>query len=437
MDDGRATEAAQGSRSASRLAILYTPPTPGTALASRGGVSPSVHPWSLPRPEVRLVPDPLRSRTGVAFALVIALLGASAGACGEAPPGGGAGEATSPPPAYRAAPLLSPSGSGTDRLLQAVSPVSAEVIWVSGHGGRWGRSLDGGATWESGVVPGQDSLQFRDVHAVHADTALLLSAGPGELSRIYRTVDGGGNWAEVWRNRDPDAFYDCLDLWAPEAAGAPRRGVAFSDAVDGRFGILVSEDGGATWALLPEGAIPAAQEGEGGFAASGTCVLNHGPRHGWIGTGAAPSPRVLRTRDGGRSWEAAPTPLPGGDFSGITSLAFRDSLTGWAFGGNLGEPGGRSVNVARTTDGGATWTATTPSRMAGALYGGVVVPGTDPPVLVTVGPAGADLSLDGGGSWTALDSVPYWGLGFASAEAGWLVGPGGRITRVDLRLERP
>lgn len=337
---------------------------------------------------------------------------------------------------YQATPILTAAASGTDRLLQAVSPVSGEVVWVSGHGGRWGRTLDGGATWESGVVPGQDSLQFRDVHAVHADTALLLSAGSGELSRIFRTVDGGRSWTEVWRNRDPEAFYDCLDLWEPEAPGLPRRGVAFSDAVDGRLGILLTGDGGATWSPADPTTVPPAQEGEGGFAASGTCVITAGTHHGWIGTGAAPTPRVLRTGDAGRSWEAAPTPLPGGGFSGITSLAFRDSLTGWAFGGNLGEPDGRSDNVAITTDGGATWMSLTPSHMRGALYGGVVVPGTDPPVLVTVGPAGADLSLDGGGSWMPLDSVPYWGLGFTAPDAGWLVGPGGRITRVDLGLER-
>ena len=34
-------------------------------------------------------------------------------------------------------------------------------------------------------MPGADTLQFRDVHALDADRAWLLSAGPGELSRIY------------------------------------------------------------------------------------------------------------------------------------------------------------------------------------------------------------------------------------------------------------
>ncbi|MEE8486780.1 MAG: hypothetical protein V3S56_01330 [Gemmatimonadota bacterium] len=38
--------------------------------------------------------------------------------------------------------------------------------------------------------------------------------------------------------------------------------------------------------------------------------------------------------------------------------------------------------------------------------------------------------MDGGQIWSSLDTEAYWGLGFASTNAGWLVGPGGRITKV-------
>jgi photosystem II stability/assembly factor-like uncharacterized protein len=333
-----------------------------------------------------------------------------------------------------ASPLLVPQQSGTTQLLQAVSVVDERVIWVSGHGGTWARSRDGGTTWESGVVPGQDSLQFRDVHAVHADTALLLAAGPGERSRIFRTQDGGGTWTEVWRNLDPEGFFDCLDLWDP-VGSAPRRGLAFSDAVEGHFTVLLTEDAGLSWSALPAESLPPALDGEGGFAASGTCLVVVGDRHGWIGTGAGVAPRVLRTSDGGTTWQAAPSPLPAGEAAGIASLVFQDTLVGWAFGGNLGDPASRTDNVAVTTDGGATWTSGAPSRMPGAIYGAALAPGSDPAVLITVGPGGADLTLDGGGSWMALDSLSSWAVGFSSPSTAWLVGPAGRITRVDLNLE--
>jgi len=51
---------------------------------------------------------------------------------------------------------------------------------------------------------------------------------------------------------------------------------------------------------------------------------------------------------------------------------------------------------------------------------------------VAVGPGGAAYSADGGNVWVALDSSSYWSAGFASARAGWLVGPRGRIAKVSL-----
>ena len=88
-----------------------------------------------------------------------------------------------PPPPEEPAPTLAPQVSGTDQLLQAVSVVNASVVWASGHGGTYVRTTDGGTTWEAGMVPDADTLQFRDVHAFDANTAYLLGAGPGDMSR--------------------------------------------------------------------------------------------------------------------------------------------------------------------------------------------------------------------------------------------------------------
>ena len=70
--------------------------------------------------------------------------------------------------------------------------------------------------------------------------------------------------------------------------------------------------------------------------------------------------------------------------------------------------------------------------MAGALFGAVSVPGLRG-VAVAVGPAGADFTEDDGKSWQSLDTLSYWSAGFANAKAGWLVGPGGRIVKVEVR----
>ena len=107
--------------------------------------------------------------------------------------------------------VLTPQPSGTKVRLQAVSVSCEDVIWASGLEGTFVRSVDGGASWSSGVVRGAEELQFRDVHAVDADTAYLMSAGPGEASRIYKT-DGGESWKAQFVNDAPEAFFDCMDF---------------------------------------------------------------------------------------------------------------------------------------------------------------------------------------------------------------------------------
>ena len=322
-------------------------------------------------------------------------------------------------------PMLDIQSSGTTALLQAVSAASDRVAWVSGQAATVLRTTDGGDRWEPVVVPGAaaDSLQFRDVHAIDAKTAYLLAAGPGARSRIYKTTDGGATWERQFTNADSSAFYDCFAFWSAS------RGVVFSDAVDGRFIVRVTDDGGAHWRLVPAAALPPAQRGEGGFAASGTCVVALAGHRAWIGTGAADTTRVLATTDGGRSWWVAATPIAGGNFAGIAALAFRDSLHGMALGGMLGDPNARSDNVAQSEDGGRSWRLAGRPTFSGAVYGAAVMPGRSGS-LVAVGPKGLDYSTDDGASWNGLDSLAYWSVGFGSGSVGWAVGPLGRIVRI-------
>lgn len=320
---------------------------------------------------------------------------------------------------------LSPQQSGTTSLLQAVSVVSDRVAWVSGHRGTWARTLDGGETWHSGRVAGADTLQFRDVHAASADTAWLMSAGTGSLSRIFRTTDGGQTWHEQHVASHPQAFYDCMDF------ADSRNGGVFGDAVDGQLYLLGTSDG-VRWNRVPADRLPPALPGEGSFAASGRCLVAMPPNHAWVGMGNASATRVLMTHDRGSTWQVVTTPIVAGEGNGITSVAFRDTANGVVLGGTIGDPGAFSDNVARTSDGGRTWTLGSRPPFSGAIYGGVYVPGAGE-VLVAVGPKGMILSRDDARTWVWLDTLSYWSVGFASARAGWAVGPGGRIVKVELR----
>lgn len=315
-------------------------------------------------------------------------------------------------------PRLERQHTGTTARLQAVSIVNPEVVWVSGTGGTFARTQDGGTTWEARVVPGADSLEFRDVHAFDARRAVLLAAGPGERSRLYRTEDGGRSWTLVFTNREPRAFYDCIDF-------AGSFGVAVSDAVEGRFPLLRTRNGGRTWEPFePPGYERArALDGEGAFAASGTCLVVSEDGGFWLGT--ALGGRVLRATP--RGVEVAETPVVHGPTAGIASLAFRSERIGAAAGGDLGKPDDYLDNVAITRDGGRTWTRGGRPSFPGPVYGLAYGPG---PVLVAVGPRGAAWSRDDGATWQPLDGAEYWAAAFSPRGVGWLVGPEGRVVKM-------
>jgi photosystem II stability/assembly factor-like uncharacterized protein len=319
-----------------------------------------------------------------------------------------------------AQPVVTEQTSGTTALLIAVSPVDESVVWVGGAAGTWLRTTDGGTTWQTGQVTGADSLQFRDVHAVDANTAYLLSIGEGAQSRIYRTTDAGRTWTLQFTNTDPQGFYDCFDFWDA------RRGIVIGDVFDGAVAMLATTDG-TQWTRLPRDVVPSAPNGEGSFAASGTCLITREGGLAWVVASNAERGRVLHTADFGRTWNTFPLPITTRSGAGPQSISFRDAMNGMALGGgNSAQPD--DVLAVASTDGGKTWTPRTRPPLQRGVWGGVYVPGTT--TLVAVGPNGAVFTRDDGMTWTVIDENNYWSLGFASARAGWLVGARGRITKV-------
>lgn len=311
--------------------------------------------------------------------------------------------------------------SGTTALLQAVSPVDESVVWAGGHRGTVLRSVDGGMTWDARPVPDAAAMQFRDIHALSADVAWAMSAGPGLQSRIFHTRDGGITWVQQFVNADSAAFYDCLAFFDGQVA------VAYSDASHGRTNILRTTDGGAQWSLLPPEAVPAPLEGEGAFAASGGCVTTFGSRDGWIALGA-PQARLFRSRDAGASWQAFATPIVSGASAGSTAVDFRDPLVGIVVGGEIGNYNAdtSAAVVAVTRDGGESWALRPRPPRPGALFGVAWVPEAEAGTALVASPGGLFLTRDAGASWTTLDDRAFWSVA-ATGRRAWAVGPGGVI----------
>ncbi len=315
------------------------------------------------------------------------------------------------------APRWMAQASGTTQSLRAVSAVSAAVVWASGTGGTYLRTMDGGKTWHTAVAPGAGDLDFRGAQALDARTAWLMSSGPGAKSRIYKTADGGAHWSLLFTNPDHEGFLDGM------AFRDAQRGMVLGDPVGGRFVILTTEDGGGTWRRQR---TPPALAGEGAFAASNSSLAVRGGE-AWFGTGGPRGARVFHSRDGGRSWVAAGTPLRhDGAAAGIFSLAFSTALEGVAVGGDYSKPGEAGGNCATTTDGGITW-----APCAGAPQGyrsAVAYPGGK--LWIAVGTSGSDISRDAGRTWERFDTGAYNAIGAAADGAVWAVGPGGRVARL-------
>jgi photosystem II stability/assembly factor-like uncharacterized protein len=270
------------------------------------------------------------------------------------------------------------------------------------------------------------------VDAVDARTAHVLSIGPGEASRIYKTTDGGTTWTLQFQNHDPKAFYDARAVWDAE------RGLVVGDSVAGRFAVLRTVDGGRNWVAVPAAGLPPALPGEGAFAASGTSVAVRGTRHAWIGLGATTGPaRVLRTVDAGVTWAVSATPVPAGPTAGIFSIAFRDALHGIIVGGDYKKETQALSNAALSDDGGATWTLVRPPGLGGFRSAVTYVEAVGLRRALAVGPSGGDQSLDGGQRWAPLTADGFHAVAFArGGTVGWAVGEGGRVARINVLEQR-
>jgi photosystem II stability/assembly factor-like uncharacterized protein len=332
-------------------------------------------------------------------------------------------------------PTLTPQNSGTTNLLIAVSPVNPRVVWASGINGTFVKTTDGGQTWHVGVVPGAEALQFRDVQAFSDRLAYLLSIGDNPTDfRIYKTTDGGATWTEQFENQNPSAFYDCFAFWSPN------RGVAHSDSVNGVFPDLRTTNG-ATWQDISQN-MPPALPGEASFASSGTCINTQGGQNAWIVTGGASVARTLVTRDDGDTWNAYDLPLVSNGSAGAFTVAFRSPHDGIVGGGDLDPGDPNNARTAVSHDGGQTWALTNAPPVTGAIFGldyvnngngnGGIGQGNDGrAVVITADTGGAAWTPDEGTTWYAFQGVSgFWGVAFANAQAGWLVGRNGAIIKI-------
>ena len=342
--------------------------------------------------------------------------------------------------------------SHTTASLRGIHSLGNGVAWASGTEGTVLRTTDDGKTWQHCTTPPDaDKLDFRGIQAFDQNTAIVMSSGKGDLSRLYKTTDACKTWKLVFTNPDKDGFWDAMQI--PEHDVYEIAG----DSVDHE---LANEKTGH---ILPiwrchEGDSPechdsdhffelVAAPNEGGFAASNsTLVLGATPhrdpvwRYQWLTTQTADHSYVHR-----EALEDTPacepcrqeilrveTPMSQGSSSaGIFSLAFRDDRFGLAVGGDYQKSTATIKTAAYSTDAGKSWTL---SQTPPHGYRSSVAYDATTKTWITTGPNGTDISRDDGRNWSALkptaQDAPDADKNWNALSLPFVVGPKGRIGKL-------
>lgn len=192
------------------------------------------------------------------------------------------------------------------------------------------------------------------------------------------------------------------------------------DPIGGFFEMYKTTNGGTTWTLVP--GRPAAM-GDFGYVALKEVVGDNI----WIGTDIG---RILRSTDRGATWTASFSPVL--DFGGVTTsgssgaFAFKDANNGLLIAvDGADSPATTTASLYSSDDGGANWDPLSPT---GTWYFGDItyVPGTAN-TYVSTGinsgdPSwmGSSYSTDGGVTWVSIDTGSQRGkVQFLNPTTGW------------------
>jgi photosystem II stability/assembly factor-like uncharacterized protein len=318
--------------------------------------------------------------------------------------------------------------SHTTAGLRGIHAVTSSIAWASGTDGTILRTTDGGSLWQKcAIPPGGEKVDFRGIWAWDATTAIAMSSGPGDQSRLYKTTDGCAHWSEERRNEDKEGFWDAVVFQSHDFGmlGDDHTGVLIGDPVHGRFYTEINS-GDQGWVVDHDSCV--SRTDESAFAASNSSAFVFGSRRYIIGTGGKGGPRVLLSpllayRDHSKGCRAISVPLAGGsDSSGVFSLAFRDRKHGIAAGGDYKKPDTSEGTAAWTADGGLHWTASSKPPHG---YRSAVAWNAEAKAWIAAGTNGSDVSYDDGKTWQPLDSGNWNALSLP-----YVVGPNGRIGKL-------
>jgi photosystem II stability/assembly factor-like uncharacterized protein len=331
--------------------------------------------------------------------------------------------------------------SHTTASLRSVHALSDKIAWVSGPSGLVLHTNDGGSNWLPCVIPkGAGKLDFNGIQGFDENTAIVMSAGKGRLSQIFKTGDGCKTWKLVFTNPDDGGSFKGI------RRVSERQLYLLGDQVDGKFAVFYSADGGEKWFPTNDPGLEA-EKGEVPISGNGS-LISVGPFL-FFGTKGPASFKLYQTypncsngtQNAGNcpiAWSKTEVPLSSADLDGTGfSVAARTQL-------NLSTGKLQTILVAvgaSTTgvgsaviskDSGKSWTAAILGPGASRLAVGYF---SSKGLWITVGPNGTDSSADDGQRWHPLqptqDEPKDAGQNWSALSFPFVVGEGGRIGKLN------
>jgi len=270
---------------------------------------------------------------------------------------------------------------------------------VSEGDGMW-KSTDAGKTWKrAGLADSRHVTRIR-VHPRNPDLvyAAVLGHlfGPSSERGVYRSTDGGGSWKRVLYVDDRTGAVDlAMDPANPRVlyAGMWRvRRTPYSLESGGPgSGLWKSTDGGDSWTDLSRS--PGLPKGTLGIVGVAVSPADHDSVYAFV---EAADGGVFRSKDGGKTWKR-------------TSADHELTQRAWYYGRIFADPADAesvyAVNVffLRSKDGGKTWQRI---KVPHGDNHDLWIDPADPRRMIESNDGGANVSEDGGLTWTPQDNQP-------------------------------
>ncbi|MCH7565612.1 MAG: hypothetical protein IH968_17505 [Gemmatimonadetes bacterium] len=261
------------------------------------------------------------------------------------------------------------------------------------------RTTDGGETWEFAGLRDVGQIGAVRIHPTNPDIAWVAANGdifkPGRERGIYKTTDGGANWRKTLFVSDstgamdvelqpgnPDVVY----AWMSRIERKPW--TIISGSHEGGF--YKSTDGGERWNRIMNG-LPNELIGKANLA-----VTAAKPDRIYALVEAKPGGGFYRSDDYGETWD-----LMSSD-AGMIQRPFYYTTLG-ADPTNADVVYGGAERFNKSTDGGRTWTRmSTPHGDNHDIW----VNPNDGNIMVQANDGGANVSVDGGETWSTQDNQP-------------------------------